>query len=909
MGVLNPPARASTVGRGMAPYEVLVGHLEYRRVLARWVRVSCVLGGGGALVAAVLIHTARPDLSGFHANVLLALAAGVLVYGLLLGPVLSRWPELGGLAAGVVTASLVSLFALPVGHALSASVAQATVLIAAPVAVLYPRKWALLILLLSLGSTAGVFMAQGGQFNVDRVVTITIQTGLIAALMLWLAHAIVRLRAFEQEARAETEDTRARLAAADIRRRTFMHRMSHELRTPLNAIIGFSEMLADGLVGPLTARQQEYVGDIRSSGRHLLALVNDVLDIGRVEEGQVELECAELHLDAVAQQAVTVCRAQSVERDVRVEVTTTAEDVRLVADERKVFQVVLNLLSNALKFTPAGGRVDVVVGRAGDFLEVSVRDTGPGVDAEDEERIFRPFEQAASAAGRATGTGLGLTVARQLAESHGGSLSLRRGAAPGATFVLRLPSQPSSMPADVAHDSVSGRGRRASRFEGPGIFDADSPLVRLSGRRGLARSRARIVGMLAIVNTVGSVIPALIPGSNHVRLSGQPWSTMGGIALGLFMLRPKTFLGAKQLYVLSLAAVAAIGWYVSSVGSALSPTMAAYLMMSGICGFIFFTFRRALVMGIESVVIYGLIVTFQAGHAVPVARWVLTVSMLATGAILARWLLGMLTALVESESRARSETEEVNRRLTAAGRHRSEFLANMSHELRTPLNAIIGFSDALRQEVFGTLEPTQADYLADIETAGRHLLTLINDTLDLAKADADRLQLTVQPCVPAELVRSTVASVEELAAQRQVRLEVSTTALERRASLDARQLRRALASVLEHALVSSPVGSTVALAGSAEGTILRLAVTDAARRLEPARAERLFAAFEESGDALDAPGNTVGLALARKIAELHGGTLVVEAAPTGNCFVICVPCLEPAVAGESEAALLPDAPS
>jgi signal transduction histidine kinase len=215
--------------------------------------------------------------------------------------------------------------------------------------------------------------------------------------------------------------------------------MSHELRTPLNAVIGFSEVLEDELFGPLNDRQTDYVSDILSSGRHLLSLINDILDLAKVEAGHMELEFGTMRVPDVLEQGVTMVRERAMTHGI--ELRTDIEDSMppIRADERKVRQVVFNLLSNAVKFTESGGTVTAAARRSDDGIEVSVRDTGIGISAEARERIFEEFEQASSTH---EGTGLGLALARRFIELHGGRIWVESEPGRGSTFTFTVPLDP-----------------------------------------------------------------------------------------------------------------------------------------------------------------------------------------------------------------------------------------------------------------------------------------------------------------------------------------------------------------------------------------------------------------------------------------------------------------------------------
>jgi signal transduction histidine kinase len=217
--------------------------------------------------------------------------------------------------------------------------------------------------------------------------------------------------------------------------------MSHELRTPLNAIIGFADVLQEQFFGPLTAHQQRYVQHIAESGRHLLALINDILDLSKVEAGRMELELAPVALGELLENGLTMLRERATSHDIELHLQLDPRIACVQADERKLKQIVFNLLSNAVKFTPNGGRVDVVLrALAVDTVQISVSDSGPGVAPEDQERIFEEFEQAGRGVLQAQeGTGLGLAVAKQLVELHGGLIGVQSQPGAGSTFSFTLP--------------------------------------------------------------------------------------------------------------------------------------------------------------------------------------------------------------------------------------------------------------------------------------------------------------------------------------------------------------------------------------------------------------------------------------------------------------------------------------
>jgi signal transduction histidine kinase len=237
----------------------------------------------------------------------------------------------------------------------------------------------------------------------------------------------------------EIEDKSRQLEAASQHKSEFLANMSHELRTPLNAIIGFSEVLADAMFGEVNEKQAEYLGDIQESGRHLLSLINDILDLSKIEAGRMELEPADFDLPGAIDNALTLVRERAGRRGIALGREIDERVGMIRGDERKVKQVVLNLLSNALKFTPEGGRIDVRATVSEGTAEVSVADTGVGIAPEDQEAVFEEFRQVGTADKKVEGTGLGLALSRKFIELHGGRIWVKSEVGTGSTFTFTLP--------------------------------------------------------------------------------------------------------------------------------------------------------------------------------------------------------------------------------------------------------------------------------------------------------------------------------------------------------------------------------------------------------------------------------------------------------------------------------------
>jgi GAF domain-containing protein len=237
----------------------------------------------------------------------------------------------------------------------------------------------------------------------------------------------------------EIEDKSRQIEVASQHKSEFLANMSHELRTPLNAIIGFSEVLTDRMFGELNEKQEEYLKDIYASGTHLLSLINDILDLSKIEAGRMELELTDFHLPTALDNALMLVRERAGRRSITLQTSIHEQLGEIRADERKIRQVVLNLLSNAIKFTPEGGRIDVAAVPKHGSVEVSVSDTGVGIAPEDQEAVFEEFRQVGTADKKAEGTGLGLTLCRKFIELHRGRIWVKSQVGVGSTFTFTIP--------------------------------------------------------------------------------------------------------------------------------------------------------------------------------------------------------------------------------------------------------------------------------------------------------------------------------------------------------------------------------------------------------------------------------------------------------------------------------------
>jgi signal transduction histidine kinase/ActR/RegA family two-component response regulator len=241
----------------------------------------------------------------------------------------------------------------------------------------------------------------------------------------------------------------------------FLANMSHELRTPLNAILGLSESLGEQVAGPLNDKQQKYLSTINESGHHLLSLINDILDLAKIEAGQITLDINKVDINSVCQASLRMVKQLAQKKNLEVLVEIENDIGLMWADERRLKQMIVNLLSNAVKFTSESGRIGLEVhgDRAGNKVSITVWDTGIGIREQDLERLFKPFVQLDSGLAReATGTGLGLALVAQMARLHGGSVHALSQPGEGSRFIIQLPWEPA-----IASDIVA-RLRNTGKF-------------------------------------------------------------------------------------------------------------------------------------------------------------------------------------------------------------------------------------------------------------------------------------------------------------------------------------------------------------------------------------------------------------------------------------------------------------
>ncbi|MDQ1155368.1 HAMP domain-containing sensor histidine kinase [Brevundimonas sp. SORGH_AS_0993] len=268
-----------------------------------------------------------------------------------------------------------------------------------------------------------------------------------------IAQAFDGTAQFARELRLE--NARAEAEAQSAGKTRFLANMSHELRTPLNAVLGFADIMRQRLFGPLPDRYADYAESIHQAGGHLLDLINDVLDMAKIEAERYQLAQTDFDARDAVSAAVALLRLQADDKGVHLAAVLPTQALPVHADPRALKQIALNLLSNAVKFTPAGGSVTATLDGVGPDLELAVSDTGVGIAPEDLQRLGRPFEQAGGADQRAQGTGLGLSLVRSLTELHGGRMTIDSTLGEGTAIVVRLPVRsPPALPFEPAEEEA-----------------------------------------------------------------------------------------------------------------------------------------------------------------------------------------------------------------------------------------------------------------------------------------------------------------------------------------------------------------------------------------------------------------------------------------------------------------------
>jgi signal transduction histidine kinase len=773
---------------------------------------------------------------------------------------------------GVGYFAVVGLYDGPIGYVLPGLY----VLIGTIICAVRGRRPAVLHLTaIGLGYAAVLRYGPPGPAAVGRWVAVMAAVVTTGVFCHWLLGTVAGRAWVENQAREDVEAATRDLQRISAAKSAFLARMSHELRTPLNAVLGFAELLSEQRVESLNPRQAEYVADIAASGRHLVALVDDVLDLAKVETGDIELDIQALDVRDAIEDAVRMVREQAASAGVRLELGLESGIGAVEADGRKIRQVLVNLLANAVKFTPRGGLVRASVRTVGDRVDITVSDTGVGIAPIDIPRIFEEFAQTTSAA---QGTGLGLPLARRFVEAHGGRLRVSSSLGSGSSFVFDLPL------------------RRSGELPDDSALPEIAPLVDHSAftEPGSAANRAlvgRIGSWLAVVGSViGYVVALVTPMPASVRVVTVGVASLGAV-VAYFVRRELTTVprvGLELFGVLGICAVSVVVYF-GGVYTTLVPLAYAWVTMTT---FALWPRRRAVAQLGLVAVSYAVVLILLGGPG-QFSRWLTLMVVLSFIAQMVSGLADQLRQLVVSEQAARYRAEQVRAQLLTTSRHKSAFLANMSHELRTPLNAVIGFSDLLHGEAVGTLTARQKEYVDDIRIAARHLLAIINDVLDLAKLEAGQMSINPGIVVMADVVAQALASIQSEAASRLIRLEASIAPEVELVVADEHRLGQVLTNLISNAVKFTDDGGEVSVAISWVDDGVRIQVRDTGIGIVDDQRDRIFEAFHQGTHVLAnrvPEGAGLGLALARSLVQLHGGRISADSQPgAGSTFTVHLP--------------------
>ena len=450
------PARMDRFSLRFADAELEAAFAEDQsRKTQRTVRMGALWTGGIVLVLWALIGVTFPQIPDVHARfavpILVTLGILALSYALFTMPRFLRFHQFLIMTAMCVMAAVVvgSVSLMP--PATMASVGIVLVVIHtyntyALVRLRFPAATfcAWLAVPMYLGYVGAIGAVTGDAFWSQAVALgIANAFGMLLGYQLDL-HVRREYLAMRELKRVELELRLARdlAVAATLAKSRFLANMSHELRTPLNAILGFSEVLIERMFGELNAKQDDYLKDIHSSGKHLLSLINDILDLSKVEAGRMELDVTAFHLPSAIDNAIALVRERAGRHGIALEANIDATLGEFSGDERKFKQIMLNLLSNAIKFTPDGGRIAVTARMRDALVEVAVADTGAGIASDDLPLMFEEFRQVGTDQTRkAEGTGLGLALSKRFCELHGGSIRVDSELGKGSVFTFTFAEQ------------------------------------------------------------------------------------------------------------------------------------------------------------------------------------------------------------------------------------------------------------------------------------------------------------------------------------------------------------------------------------------------------------------------------------------------------------------------------------
>ncbi len=871
-----PTIPGATRGEGIHEAFVVSGSVAQRVVIAQvGALVSLIVGSG---VATAVLLDGRFDVDDVGA---LALLAAAIVASVALRRGSLPLPMMD--AVTVATDVALAAAGIQGGPAVRIVLPAIYVSIGTSVCLVRPMNRALPHMIgLSLSYGAVVVFGSHIEAPLTHWLAVVVSIAVSGTFAQWLVRQVVEYATAEREARLGIERATVELAAQNEARSVFLSKMSHELRTPLNSIVGFSDLLQDELDGRLDAVQRELVADIADSGRDLLALVDDLLDLSKVGEGEVALRLADVDLCEVARTVERLLWDRAHEAGVSLRVRSATRHLHLRADPLRVRQILWNVVGNAIKYSPRGEVVDVVVSEHDGWATTVVSDRGPGIDPAERERIFELYQQGTAAA---PGSGIGLSLCRRLSEAHDGRLVAGAAAHGGSTFTLELPVRgPAADRGDQDADggaAVPSLGELDKAILIPGSQANRLAIARVG--RHVARATAAMLPVFALI-TPGDVAARVgVAALGFVALffawaigriassddRGFSSGMMDAWAIGGFAV---IALGVTVLGSVQDVLVFCFGW----------PLLTAASLAS----------VRSLVGQAAAVLVFYAVALAVAGVPNAPQHWLAVSAIVSTNGIVVGWVAGRLRESVVGLYEARLVAESAQREVVAVAAHKRDFLASTSHELLTPLNAVLGASAFLAHDG-RSLTPQQLAHVADIHESGEALLNLLSDMLDFAKLESGRL-----PSLPSEtevgpLVDRALATVRPAADARRITLLAEVDDLLPVICVDPEHLERAVGILLANGLkYTAPGGRVEVIARRSESSVL-LSVRDTGVGIGEHQLARVFEPFHQgvrrSPSGWDG-GSGLGLALARGLLGLEGGEIRVESTPdVGSTFTIVIP--------------------
>jgi len=694
--------------------------------------------------------------------------------------------------------------------------------------------------------------------------------------------AVANARAYQEERkRAEA------LAEIDRAKTAFFSNVSHEFRTPLTLLLGPLEDELAERANPLPQERRERLETAHRNSLRLLKLVNTLLDFSRIEAGRVQATYEPTDLAAHTAELASVFRSAIEKAGLTLAIDCPALPEPVYVDREMWEKIVLNLLSNAFKHTFEGS-IDVTLRWCDDHVKLAVADSGVGIPAEALPRLFERFHRVKGAKSRThEGTGIGLALVQELVGLHGGNLSVASEEEKGSTFTITIKTGTAHLPSNrIGTERVlSWTATRSAAYVEEALHWLPNAVAPSEADYGSANS----AGVPLLPDT------SLPAGAKRSRiLWADDNADMRDYVCRLLAGRYDVLPVPDGLKALAAAEADPPDLVLTDV------------MMPGLDGF---GLLRELRKSARTKTVPVILLSARAGEESAVEG-------LDTGAddylakpFSARELLARVRTHLELARVRREwvkELEQANRELECTSRFKDQFLSTMSHELRTPLNAVLGFSALLAEERYGPLNDRQRRYVSHIHTGGQHLLTLINDILDLSRIEAGRMELAIEN-VSVETVFGEVLSVMRPLADNksQTLSQHAEPGLSVRADLT--RFKQVLMNLLGNGIKFTPEGGRIELtANQADGEV-RVEVRDTGPGIPPEEQKRIFEAFyrlRESGKATEGTG--LGLAITQRLVELHGGQLCLESQPgQGSCFHFSLPVAAAVPQGRPQKSQLP----